>query len=531
MSDYHKRFHKEARKALNRMTFDEIHRRARASTGGAAPRTPKNPALQPDGTAADCKVPVTKSAIDTISGMWSRTLEAITGRQRVEMSGLLDNLADYSAPAPIKTGPPLKNTHKKKKKKRVTKSALMSLAEAVADHDEIERDGVIAIQLGAEHGRTKGAIGIALTPQDKATIRYDLSHNALPLPDASVNHIYVRQAAVDAGIDLDALLPELRRVSAPGAKMYCDFAAETKAPVHQSGEFNEDDHPRADDGKFGQGGSGPKTSSGKEIPRADSKSYKTKKRLSNANFVKASQEKHPTFTKQDHTDAQKYHSAQQDKLTRAANAHIASHPGDFAGFGALLSAARDHEHAVFMHSAAQKSTVNQSAISAIAAAPKRAPKPAKTLLAERLESMGRERRELVLKSVTDDKPVAGVDTMRQIVYAPALVPGEISIKGHTIGPEEIEYSAHRYMTQGCLVKGEHGGKIDAHVVESFIAPQDIHFDGENTPYGAQTVPKGSWLVGIKVNDPSEWDKVMKGQYTGFSTGGDSYVRGWQIHPD
>lgn len=424
MSDYHRRFTEHAKKYLDGRTFAAIHAHARNSAGGAAPRTPKVENQQPvveagehhiehvEMEAVANKEPVTKSALEALRGMWETTVDAVLGRERVNKSGLTDNLNSYFVP-----GLPPKNALKDKrpKKKRVTKSALDSFAAAVAEHDGIEPDGMVAIQLGAEFGRTKGAIGFASEALDKATIAYDLAHGVIPLPDASVNQFYVTKSAVDAGLDLDALMPELRRVSAPGARLYTDMTRE--------------------------------------------------------------------------------------RVTKGVECAEAKAPAP-----------------------------NASATAAIARAKKHAPKAPTENLTEKVAGFTKNRKQLVLKSVGEQKTIAGVDPMRQLVYAPALVPNEISVKGQVITCEDIEYSAHRYLREGRLVGSEHGRPIDAHVVESFIAPQDLHFDGEGTPYGAQDIPKGSWVVGIKVNDPAEWAKVMSGEYTGFSTGGDAYVRDLEYKP-
>jgi hypothetical protein len=78
-------------------------------------------------------------------------------------------------------------------------------------------------------------------------------------------------------------------------------------------------------------------------------------------------------------------------------------------------------------------------------------------------------------------------------------------------------AAHKYLVQSRVIGSQHEKQSDSVVVESYIAPQDMKFDGQNGP---QEVKKGSWIIGIKVNDPVEWQKVLDGEYTGVSVGGD-----------
>ena len=134
-----------------------------------------------------------------------------------------------------------------------------------------------------------------------------------------------------------------------------------------------------------------------------------------------------------------------------------------------------------------------------------------------LTSMTAERRELICKSLDRELPIAAVNSKRQIIYAPALVPDEVHCSLDWMTPEDIEYTAHQYLAKARVIGAEHRGPIDAEVVESFICPTEIQFDG--TPYGAQSIPKGSWVLGIKVNDRAEWAKVEAGEYTGLSVGG------------
>lgn len=109
------------------------------------------------------------------------------------------------------------------------------------------------------------------------------------------------------------------------------------------------------------------------------------------------------------------------------------------------------------------------------------------------------------------------DKARQLVYGVVLVPNEVDIQEDTITAEEIEKTAHSYMAKSRVIGANHERQMDAHVVESYIAPCDLKFKALD---GDQVVPKGSWVIAVKVSDPGEWAKVERGDYEGFSVGGE-----------
>lgn len=113
-------------------------------------------------------------------------------------------------------------------------------------------------------------------------------------------------------------------------------------------------------------------------------------------------------------------------------------------------------------------------------------------------------------------PILKAVAHKQIVYGVILAPNEIDAQEDFMEPEEIEKAAHRYLMKSRVIGSGHDKPIDAEPVESFIAPQDLEMTGQ---YGPQVVKKGSWILGVKVHDPQEWQKIVNGEYTGFSVGG------------
>lgn len=112
--------------------------------------------------------------------------------------------------------------------------------------------------------------------------------------------------------------------------------------------------------------------------------------------------------------------------------------------------------------------------------------------------------------------VLKADPYKQVVTGVVLAPQEIDSQEDWMSAEDIEQSAHLYLERSRIIGSNHEEPVKAFPVESYIAPQDFETDGQNGP---QQVKKGSWVLSVKVVDPSEWQKVLDGEYTGFSVGG------------
>jgi hypothetical protein len=88
------------------------------------------------------------------------------------------------------------------------------------------------------------------------------------------------------------------------------------------------------------------------------------------------------------------------------------------------------------------------------------------------------------------------DTAKQLVYCVVRTEG--------MSADQIETQAHEY-----LIKSRRIGEINnsASIVESFVTPVD------GFEYGGTTVSKGSWIIGVEINDPDTWDKIQSGDMT------------------
>jgi hypothetical protein len=126
------------------------------------------------------------------------------------------------------------------------------------------------------------------------------------------------------------------------------------------------------------------------------------------------------------------------------------------------------------------------------------------------------RAEIVHKTASKVVRIAKADAAKQIIYGVVLEPFTPDLQGDILTPDDIEDAAHGFLGTSRIIGSEHGAPIEAYPVESFIAPQELVFDG---PEGRSVVTKGSWVLGVKVNNPDEWAKVCQNDYNAFSVGG------------
>lgn len=104
------------------------------------------------------------------------------------------------------------------------------------------------------------------------------------------------------------------------------------------------------------------------------------------------------------------------------------------------------------------------------------------------------------------------DEEKRIVYGVVLEPDTEDTQGDVISIDEIEKAAHFYMINSRVVGARHKREMEAKVIESYLAPDDLEINGEK-------IKKGSWVLGVHIIDPIEWVTVKSDGYTGFSVGG------------
>jgi cation transport regulator ChaB len=122
-------------------------------------------------------------------------------------------------------------------------------------------------------------------------------------------------------------------------------------------------------------------------------------------------------------------------------------------------------------------------------------------------------------AVANEIVFKAADKPKQILYCVVLEPATEDLQGDVTDETEIEKAAHQYLLDSRVIGDSHQKdgygnlfKVDAGVVESFIAPTDYEVSGEK-------ILKGSWVIAIKVYDTEVWKSIEAGEITGVSIGG------------
>ena len=104
-------------------------------------------------------------------------------------------------------------------------------------------------------------------------------------------------------------------------------------------------------------------------------------------------------------------------------------------------------------------------------------------------------------------------TKKQEVFGIVYEPQVEDSQGDFASAEEIEYACHRFLEDYNLISYMHQEITKrVKVIENYIAPVDCVI-------GTQPVKKGSWVLGVHIEDPEIWKQVESGELTGFSMEG------------
>ena len=109
----------------------------------------------------------------------------------------------------------------------------------------------------------------------------------------------------------------------------------------------------------------------------------------------------------------------------------------------------------------------------------------------------------------------------KLVYSAVAIPGEPDYDGEILTESEIQYAAHKFMSDYRIIDPEHvcaltnecinvGTPVESTILKRPMTVKSIH--GGND----MTLPKGSWILGIEITDPNEWNRIVTGEATGLS---------------
>lgn len=107
-----------------------------------------------------------------------------------------------------------------------------------------------------------------------------------------------------------------------------------------------------------------------------------------------------------------------------------------------------------------------------------------------------------------------VDEETHYVTGVVYEPMEEDAHGNFMTEEEIRKAAYWFAKNGDKVDIQHNFEEadGVTIVENWVTKSDTEIEGEK-------IKKGTWLITTEITDPDIWDKVQKGEFTGFSMGG------------
>ena len=130
-----------------------------------------------------------------------------------------------------------------------------------------------------------------------------------------------------------------------------------------------------------------------------------------------------------------------------------------------------------------------------------------------------------------NKKVFSTDEVKHEVVGPAMIPNKEIFRRDEKGKpyyvyfseETVKLIAEKFMRRGYTVDGQHDvnhrgpGEKDVYVIESWII-EDPKNDKANM-YGFYDLPKGTWMVKMKVLNNGVWKEIKEGKLNGFSVSG------------
>ena len=112
-------------------------------------------------------------------------------------------------------------------------------------------------------------------------------------------------------------------------------------------------------------------------------------------------------------------------------------------------------------------------------------------------------------------------TYNKLVYSAVAIPGEPDYDGEILTPEEIQYAAHKFMTDYRIIDPEHvcaltdecitvGNPVESTILKEPMTVKSIHEGKE------MHLPTGTWVLGIEITNDNEWERIVTGEATGLS---------------
>jgi len=119
-----------------------------------------------------------------------------------------------------------------------------------------------------------------------------------------------------------------------------------------------------------------------------------------------------------------------------------------------------------------------------------------------------------------DVPILKRNDEKRVCMAPALIPWPfVDSQGDWLTEAEVEDACRRFMVKGARIREEHShDRPEVRVTQNWLSPVPLTFE---LPDGEVTYPRGTWFMETYYPPEEEatWQKVKKGELTGYSIGG------------
>jgi hypothetical protein len=123
------------------------------------------------------------------------------------------------------------------------------------------------------------------------------------------------------------------------------------------------------------------------------------------------------------------------------------------------------------------------------------------------------------------------DDKQMVVVGPAMIPNKKIVRADMLGnkyyvyfsEETIKQISEKFMKRGYTKDSQHDiqhmgpGERDVYVAESWIIEDPEH--DKAGMYGFKDLPKGTWMVKMRVLNKEVWKLVKEGHLRGFSVSG------------
>lgn len=110
-------------------------------------------------------------------------------------------------------------------------------------------------------------------------------------------------------------------------------------------------------------------------------------------------------------------------------------------------------------------------------------------------------------------PIAKIDRKKQKIYGIVLEPEVTDTQDDTMSVDEIEKTAEGFMSKSRRIGLRHRQLAEG------VTLTDNYVTQGPAKLGKQNLAVGTWIIGVKVNNPTLWAGIEKGEYNGFSVGG------------